>query len=150
MKRLLVILAVMALLFTSCVSTRPLDEDKLPTKGDNTTQTPVDGEGDGDETDEVSGDGEDVYPTSFSYHFYSCWTNWTDDERVILGAVNADAVKNDATGTHLPLYRIDSVEALKNSKRTMLRCFPLAIITTALLASTKRPQARTKHSLRRT
>lgn len=123
MKKLLVILVILVLLLTSCIVTRPADGDKLPTKGDDTTQTPVDGEGDGDETDEVSGDGEDVYPTSFSYHFYSCWTNWTDDERVILGAVNADAVKNDATGTHLPLYRIDSVEALKKFKEDYAKVF---------------------------
>ena len=71
MKKILVLFILLMLVFSSCVSTRPLDKVE-PSKDEDTAQASVGGEGDGDETEEMSGDGGDVYPTSFSFHFYSC------------------------------------------------------------------------------
>lgn len=105
MKRLLTILAVMALLLTSCVSTRPLDRDKLPAKDDGTDLPIVD--------NRPADIGNDRIEIPILSDQYSAWANWTDDERVTRGIVNPDTVSHTYHRKHLPLYRIDSVEELE-------------------------------------
>ncbi|MBO5281143.1 MAG: hypothetical protein J6B55_08080 [Clostridia bacterium] len=105
MKRLLTILAVMALLLTSCVSTRPLDRDKLPAKDDGTGLPVVD--------NRPADIGNDQIEIPILSDQYSAWANWTDDERVTQGIVNPDTVSHTYPRKHLPLYRIDSTGELE-------------------------------------
>ena len=114
MKKLLVILAVLVLLLTSCTVTRPADGDKLPIKDGNTTDIIA------DKDDESSAEVKKLSFTS-----YSCWANWTDDERIMQGIVNPDTVSHDYPRTHLPLYRIDSVESLEKFKTDYADVFSL-------------------------
>ncbi len=104
MKRLLTILAVMALLLTSCVSTRPIDRDKLPPKDDGTDLPVVD--------NRPADIGNEIIEIDLC-DWYSAWANWTDDERVTQGIINPDTVSHTYPRKHLPLYRIDSKEELE-------------------------------------
>ena len=114
MKKLRVILVVLVLLLTSCTVTRPADGDKLPIKDGNTTDIIA------DKDDESSAEVKKLSFTS-----YSCWANWTDDERIMQGIVNPDTVSHDYPRTHLPLYRIDSVESLEKFKTDYADVFSL-------------------------
>lgn len=104
MKKIPIFLLALTLLLTSCVSTRPIDRDKLPPKDDGTDLPVVD--------NRPADIGNEIIEIDL-FDQYSAWANWTDDERVTQGIVNPDTVSHTYPRKHLPLYRIDSTEELE-------------------------------------
>ena len=100
MKKLLILFAVAAMIFASCNSAPPKND------GGGTTGLPRVDVGPADI-------GNDQIEIAILSDQYSAWANWTDDERVTQGIVNPDTVSHTYPRKHLPLYKIDSVEALE-------------------------------------
>ncbi len=108
MKKILILLAALVLLFASCAEKPSLDDKTPLISGGEMTETP-----DGEST-ETPADETDVPKIGrVSNRSYSSWANWTEDEKIMQGIVNAEAFKKNDSKTHLPLYMIDSEEALK-------------------------------------
>ncbi len=100
MKKTLVLFILLTLAFASCAAEPP--------KGggdDTTTGTPV--------IDNYPLDMDNELVELDLFDWYSAWANWTEDERVTQGIVNPDTVSHGYPREHLPLYRIDSVDALE-------------------------------------